>query len=170
MTLKGHSIYTFLLIIVAQVVFSALLGLGPYVMLSLLPVSILILPTRYSTVRLMLNAFIVGLVVDILADGILGLNALALVPVAYIRRGLLTLVCGEELFSRGDEVYYNKQGAAKISVLILVSQAIFLLIYLLVDSAGTRSAEFIGLRFVGSMLASYILSMFIFATLTTDRE
>lgn len=170
MKLKGRSIFAYFLLVITQIFISALLYTGPYVMISILPALILIMPTDYGTIRLMIIAFLTGLLVDITADGVPGLNVLALVPVAYLRRGFLTLICGEELFARGDDLHLNKQGIIKTSALILFCQAAYFLIYIFADSAGTRSLEFNIIRFAVSMGVSYVASLFICSTLTSDRD
>ena len=78
----------YLLLLLAQLLLSNFFNLTPYLMLSILPVMVLCIPIRVGPVGAMLIAFATGMVTDLLSEGLLGLNAFALVPVA----GLMELI------------------------------------------------------------------------------
>jgi len=73
---------TYTIIVIAQMLICNYLHLSHYVTVSILPVAILCLPSRVESIPAMLIAFATGLAVDLLSDGLTGLNTLALVPVA----------------------------------------------------------------------------------------
>lgn len=80
--MKQNYFLMFLLILGVQLLICNYLHITAYLTLSLLPCAILLLPTKVGTTASMLIAFASGLTVDVLAEGVVGLNALALVPVA----------------------------------------------------------------------------------------
>ena len=86
--MKQNYFLMFLLILGVQLLICNYLHITAYLTLSLLPCAILLLPTKVGTTASMLIAFASGLTVDVLAEGVVGLNALALVPVAGARRWL----------------------------------------------------------------------------------
>ena len=131
--------FLFFLMVLAQVLISYLFQTGPWCVLTLLPAMIFCLPTDRSTLRLMLVAFVSGLAVDFFADGILGLNAFSLVPVALVRRFLLVRLFNEELVTRGESISWRKWGLVRILGCVLILTALFLLLYVAVDAAGERS-------------------------------
>lgn len=131
--------FLFFLMVLAQVLISYLFQTGPWCVLTLLPAMIFCLPTDRSTLRLMLVAFVSGLAVDFFADGILGLNAFSLVPVALVRRFLLVRLFNEELVTRGESISWRKWGLVRIFGCVLILTALFLLLYVAVDAAGERS-------------------------------
>ena len=88
----------YLLFLALQLVLSNYAHITPYVMLTLLPVMVLCIPIRVGTTGAMCIAFATGLVVDLLSEGLLGLNALALVPVALARNSILRLLFGASFF------------------------------------------------------------------------
>ena len=92
--MRNKPVLTFILFVVAQMLLTNYFHVGAYVVLTILPVLILCLPTTVATVPAMCIAFASGLAVDFLAEGTLGLNALSLVPVAFIRKGLVGLIFG----------------------------------------------------------------------------
>ena len=118
----------------------------------------------------MFIAFVTGFAVDFFAEGLLGLNILALVPVAFVRRQLLTLVFGGELYARGEDPSVHKNGTGRMLMAILMAEAIFLAVYILADSAGTRPFWFDALRFACSLAVGTLVSLLAADLLTSDKS
>ena len=160
--MKSNSVSVFwmyLILVVAQMVICNYFYLSYYITLRLIPALILLMPINIGTVEAMVAAFITGFAVDALAEGVIGLNILALVPVAYLRRHILSLVFGREIFAREENVSIRKHGLGKVIVALLMAQALFLMIYIWADTAGTTPFWFDLARFVGSLLVSLPLSL-----------
>ncbi|MBO4634892.1 MAG: hypothetical protein J5669_05925 [Bacteroidales bacterium] len=147
------------LLLIAQLLFSNYCVFTPYVMLSILPVMVLCIPLRVGTTGAMLIAFATGLAVDLLAEGITGLNALALVPVALLRKPVIGLILGHDLFARGEDFSIRKNGFMQIMLALLLVQALFLAIYVWADAAGTRPLWFNAVRWGASMAAGILVSI-----------
>ena len=159
----------FLLLLIVQICIANFFRLSQYVMVSILPAMILLIPIKHGTVPALFIAFVSGLAVDLLSDGMLGLNVLALVPVAFCRLGIIRLIFGDEIFARKEDISVPRQGIWKMSVAILMALALFLVIYIWADGAGTRPLWFSGIRFAASLAASYILSLFVASILAPER-
>lgn len=159
-------LYTLLL--VCQVLLSNYFQFTPYAMLTLLPAMILCVPLTVSTIGCMFLAFASGLAVDWMAEGITGLNAAALIPVAILRKPLIRLYFGEDLITRKDSFSLRKYGIAKVSAAVLTSLAVFLVIYIFLDGAGTRPLWFNLTKGGITLVCSYALSMIVVSTLTPD--
>ncbi len=160
----------YLLLLVAQLLICNYFHLTPYVTLSLLPVMVLCLPIRVSTTAALFIAFATGLSVDLLAEGLLGLNTLALLPVAFIRMPLIRLIFGEDLISRKEDFTVRKNGIGKVTLAILLVQALFLLLYIWADGAGTRPFWFNALRFGASLAAGYAAAIIVIDALAPDSR
>ncbi len=156
------------LMLVCQVILCNFSPLGPYVMLSMLPAMILCVPLTVSTVWCMVLAFASGLTVDWLSEGLIGINATALVPVALARKGIIRIFFGEDLISRKDSFSFNKFGVLKVSAALLTAATIFLVIYILLDGAGTRPLWFNGIYFGASLVCNWLLSLLVTHVLTPD--
>ena len=115
----------YLLILVAQLLLSTYANFSPYVLVTLLPVMVLCIPIRVGTILTMIIAFASGLSIDLLSEGLLGLNALALVPVAFARNSIIRLIFGGELFAREEDFSVNRSGLGKVVMAILLSTALF---------------------------------------------
>ena len=160
----------YLLLLLAQLLLSTYANFTPYVMVTLLPVMVLCMPIRVGTILAMVVAFASGLAVDLLSEGLLGLNALALVPVAFSRDFIIRLIFGGELFAREEDFSIHRNGFWKVLVAIVLSVALFLAIYIWADGAGTRPLLFNAIRFGASLVASTLLSLLVVNLLAPDSR
>ena len=160
----------YLLLLLAQLLLSTYANFTPYVMVTLLPVMVLCMPIRVGTILAMVVAFASGLAVDLLSEGLLGLNALALVPVAFSRDFIIRLIFGGELFAREEDFSIHRNGFWKVLVAIVLSTALFLVVYIWADGAGTRPLLFNAIRFGASLVASTLLSLLVVNLLAPDSR
>ena len=161
---------TYVLLVVVQMVICNYFHLSAYVLLSILPVMVLCIPIRISTTAALFIAFATGLSVDLLSEGLLGINTLAIAPVAFVRKMVIQLVFGEEVFARNEDFSIKKSGLGKVSIAIVIVQALFLLVYILADGAGTRPFGFNFARFIASLAAGYTVSILLVDVLAPDTS
>ena len=160
----------YMIMLVAQLLLTNYFHFTPYIMLSILPVMVLCIPLKISTIAAMLIAFVSGLAVDLLSEGLLGLNALALVPVALCRKEMIRLIFGEELISRGEDFSVKRSGLGQVLLAIAIAQGMFLAVYIWADAAGTRPFWFNFLRFFLSLISGMLVSLLIVDTLAPDSR
>lgn len=160
----------YLLLLLAQLLLSNFFNITPYLMLSILPVMVLCIPIRIGSTGAMLIAFVTGLVVDFLSEGLLGINAFALVPVAFLRKPIIGLVFGNELFARGEDFSARRNGLWKTVLATVLAQAVFTLLYVWADAAGTRPFWFGAARFGASLVAGTLLSLACLPSLAPDTR
>lgn len=163
-------ILAYLLMVTLQLLLCNYVNISPMVMLSVLPMLILFLPAGCGRIAGMLAAFGIGFAVDFFADGILGLNAIALTPVAYLRPTIIRRVFGEEVIARKENISPKRAGLQKTLLALTLSQSIFLLIYVWVDSAGTRSFSFNLARFAFSVLSGVVLNFILSGMISFDER
>ena len=161
--------FVYLILLIVQICIFNYFRLSQFVVLSILPVMVLLIPIRKSTTTAMIIAFLSGLAVDFLSDGLLGLNTMALVPVVLARNGIIRLVCGSDIFAREEDISIPKQGVWNMSIAIIMALALYLLIYVWADAAGTCPFWFCLARFGASLVAGSIVSLFVANILATDR-
>lgn len=164
---QNFRLYYFLLLI-GQILLCNYFPFGMYVVLSLLPAMILCVPLTVGTAGCMLIAFASGLAVDWLSEGLLGINAAALVPVALLRKPFIRLFLGEDLITRKDSFSFRKNGAGKISMTMILALAVFLGIYIFLDGAGTRPVLIDLARFAASLICCWPLALLVTDILTPD--
>ena len=162
--------FVFFLLTAVQLLICNYLNLSAWLTLSILPVMILCVPLRLPTFWTMLLAFAAGTVVDLLSEGLLGLNALALVPVAFVRKEVIRLIFGDELFARKEDFSVRKNGFGKVALAVFLVHALFLAVYIWADGAGTRTFSFNAIRFGISLAAGWVLSLLIIDILAPDTR
>lgn len=158
----------FFMMVLGQMVLCNFAGFSPYIMLTMLPAMIVCVPLTVSTPLCLLLAFATGLSVDWLSEGLIGINAASLVPVALMRKPLIRFFLGEDLITRSDNFSFRKNGIGKISLVLIVSLLIFLGIYVFLDGAGTRPTWFNLTRMGLSLLCNYVLALIVTNILTVD--
>lgn len=161
---------SYILLLLAQLLLSNYFRFTPYVMLTILPVMVLSISTRVNRIAAMIIAFATGLVVDLLSEGLLGLNSLALVPVAFSRDFVIRLLFGRELFSRKEDFSVQSHGWGKVALAIFLAQALFLVVYIWADGAGMRPLWFNAARFGASLVAGFLVSLLTLPVLASDSR
>ena len=156
-----HFYLTYVLIMLVQMIVCNFIYIPPFITLTTLPILIMMLPIETGTIKAMVIAFVTALALDLLSDGLLGLNCLALVPVALLRRPLISLVFGREVFARNENIPDFSRSAFSFSVGSILCLSLFLAIYILADGAGTRPFWFNLTRFVASLVADYVVAIIV---------
>ena len=160
----------YILLVIVQMVICNYFQFSPYFVISILPAMVLCIPLTISTHICMLIAFATGLSVDWLAEGLIGINASALIPVAYARKTLIRIFLGEDLISRKETFSFRKNGVGKISTALAVTYVMFFAFYIFLDGAGTRTFSFNFLRFILSLLLSLIPGLMVTGSLTKEER
>jgi len=158
----------FIVFVALQMVMTNWFHVSQFVTLTILPAAIMCLPLSISTLVAMLIAFATGLSVDLLAEGVVGLNALALVPVAAMRKPLVSLIIGGDAVERAIDFNFRKNGFTKVTIVILIPLIIFLLIYIIADGAGVRPFWFNLGRFIASLACDLVLCLLVTNTLNPE--
>ena len=158
----------YFLLVIGQMIICNYFQFTPYVVLSMLPAMVLCMPLTVRTSLCMMIAFASGLAVDWLAEGLIGINAASLVPVALARKTIIRVFLGEDLIARNDSFTFKKNGIGKISTAMFVALSIFFACYITLDAAGTCPLSFNLIRFAASTSSSLILSLIVTSVLTPD--
>ena len=158
----------YFLLVICQIVLCNYAYLGPYIMLSILPAMVMCIPLSVGTAGCMLIAFITGLSVDWLSEGLIGINAAALLPVALARQTFIRIFLGEDIINRKDSFSIRKNGIGKVSIAMAAAYMLFLGIYIFLDGAGTRPFWFCAARFGVSLIVNMSLAFLTANILTPD--
>lgn len=154
-----HFMIAAVLTVLAQIVICNYMFLGPMATVTVLPVLVLFMPLKRPAWSVMTEAFCIGIVIDLFSDGVLGLNAAALVPVALLQKPFIRLFVGEDTVVRRDPVSINKTGWMRAIAMSTLATLLFLVVYVFLDSAGTRSFGFNCARTGISLAASLVFEL-----------
>lgn len=160
---------TFFLLLFAQIVVNNFLSLPQYLILSILPALIVFQSFTSKPVLTMIITFVIAFLTDFFSDGSLGLTAVALLPVAFLRQHIIGFSMGRENLTRDEWLNVQRIGMGRVFFAITIAQALFLAIYIFVDSAGTRSFGFNALKWAISLTAGTLAS-FMAVSLLSNRE
>lgn len=158
----------YILLVICQIALCNYAYLGPYVMFSILPAMVMCIPLTVSTPVCMAIAFATGLSVDWLSEGLIGINAAALIPVALLRQTFIRIFLGEDLINRKDSFSIRKNGWGKISIVVTAASIVFLAVYIFLDGAGTRTFWFNLSRFAASLVVNLMVGLIATEILTPD--
>lgn len=134
---KTNKIILFVLFLVAQVIVSTYVNLGPLFFICFYPLFILSLSVRISPIPLMLLSFVMGLGVDILTDGIWGLNAAASVALAFSRPLLLYLFAKRSDLESLTRAGLSDMGFVRYTTYIISGLTIHHSVYAILENLGT---------------------------------
>ena len=127
------------IIIICQILLSEYVNIWPVLYIAIFPLFIILLPANINRSASMLIAFLLGLCIDITADGVIGLNAAALVAMAYCREFVLKLTLSKGNLESAENLPISTRTVEipKLLTINLLMLAIFFTVYVLLDSAAS---------------------------------
>lgn len=159
-----------LLLIIAQGALDNYVNLSVYIDLALFMFIILMLPPRTGTVPAMIAAFIIGLIVDILGNGIPGLTSAALTAAALCRRTAIIAAAPKDFQAKDKRFSVESLGIRRFTIYAAILTFIYLLVYILIDNAGFRPAGQCLARLFISLAANTAIMAVLFAVCGSDRR
>ena len=156
---KTGDIFFFVLLFLLQLVLSDYVHLGPWVYLCILPLLILCIPLSRSPQAVMLIAFALGLGLDILSDGVPGLNAFAAVLAAAPRKFFYRTLVNADRQDKTEVPKIREVGLPKYLKYLGVITALYLAAYIVVDCVSFRPPIFLLGKFLISWVASTALCL-----------
>jgi len=151
----------FVLIFFFQLAISDYLNLGPFIYICLIPLLILNIPKQISPKTVMLVSFGIGLLFDMMSDGVLGLNAAAAVLTAALRPILYKTIVNEDRQDKTVVPTVKIVGSVIFFRYLSSLMAVYLFAYIIADTAGTRSFWFIAAKIIVSVVVNVALSYLI---------
>ena len=149
------------LLIICQILLSEYVNIWPLLYIAIFPQFIILLPPALNRTVHMLIAFALGMAIDIFADGVLGLNAAALVAMAYIRPWFLKITLSKANLDTSDNqpLLPRTVEIQKLAVLNCCMLAVFFFVYILLDSAGSFPFWYTILKIVVCVIVNCVISL-----------
>lgn len=129
------------LVIICQILVSEYVNIWAVLYIAVFPQFIILLPPTINRSAYMLIAFVLGLGIDLFADGVLGLNAAALTAMAYLRPSILKFTLPKASFENYDNqpLIPRTVEIPKLVLMNVLMLTIFFTVYVLLDSAASFS-------------------------------
>lgn len=166
---KLSDILFFVLVFLLQVILTDYLHLGPYVYLCLIPFLILNIPFSRRPQLVLVAAFGMGLALDLLSDGVAGLNAAAAVAAAASRQLLYRTLVNRDRQDQTEVPVPAGVGLGKYLKYAVAVTAVYMAVYVLFDCISFRPAGFVLLKFLASTVASAGLGLLLTLSLQNRR-
>ena len=161
--MKGHWKYFTLgaIIIICQILISEYVNIWTLLYIAIFPQFIILLPPMTNRSLYMVIAFVLGLGIDLFADGVPGLNAAALVAMAYSRPAIMNLIFSKSNFENTENTPLIPRYIEihKLFILNLLMLAVFFTVYILIDSAASFPFWYTILGIVACVVANTVISM-----------
>ncbi len=133
---RNSWILTYIILIIIQVLLDGLLSTSIYCTIVPFLFIILTLPYRCGTLPTLLLGFAAGLLVDLMGNGVVGLNAAAMTVVAFCRQGLLQMIAGSFIIDNTERPDLYSLGYIKIIGYSALCSLIYLTVFVLVEAGG----------------------------------
>jgi hypothetical protein len=128
-----RQIIIYAVVILIQIIIGNYVNLGPLVYICLIPLLIIYLPLDQKPYLSLVIAFGLGLIVDMLSDGVLGLNAGAATLVALVYRPLFYPVFQKNNYSKKYIPPIHESDIWHHMLYLLIILAIYFLFYIAFD-------------------------------------
>lgn len=149
------------IMIICQILLSEYVNIWPILYIAIFPQFIILLPPTMNRFLHLFIAFVLGLSIDILCDGVMGLNAGALVAMAYIRPAVLKLTIPKASFETYDNapLVPRTLDLQKLALIYALMLTVFFAIYILLDSAASFTFGYTILKMAVCIIANCIIAV-----------
>lgn len=155
--LKYITLGVFLILI--QILISGYINIWPVLYIAVFPFVIIILPQQINKFLLLVLAALLGLAVDFISDGILGLNAAAATALAFFKDPILRLTVSKTSLDNLSGVTEYALGSSKFILYTVLLYSVFFLFYMGLDSIGYYTFGYTLLRFSVNIVVNTIITV-----------
>ena len=151
-------IFGFVVILVLQLLASGFINLWPILYIALIPLLVILLPPDTNTYLLMLCGFAIGLLTDVLSDGIPGLNAACCTLLAASRNMITRPMRRYDIQTDEMDLSYSEFRPDKLFMLLLASYLVFFIPYVLIDGPMGKGFLWLTLRIILNVAVNVVIA------------
>lgn len=166
---RPWNIVLFVLIFILQVLVSNYVDFGTSVYICLIPLLVINIPMKTDIRLAMLMGFAYGLLLDLFANGVLGLNAAAGMMLAAFKGPVFRRTLNKKHLYNIEVPSMRNVGIANYILYLAICTGIYLLTYMFMESLSFRPFLFIMVR-MSISLAINVALMAIISNSIMDRE
>jgi rod shape-determining protein MreD len=160
-----RQIIIYAVVILIQVIMNNYVNLGPMVYICLVPLLVIYLPLDQKNYLTLFIAFGLGLLIDILSDGVLGLNAGAATLVALVYKPLFYPIFQKNNYSKKYILPIRESGLWHHVLYLLIILAIYFLFYIAFDGLAKTTLLVSLIRYLVNILVNLAIALAIDLTL-----
>ena len=163
------NIILFVLIFILQVLICNYVDLGAYIYICLIPLLVINIPMKLDIRLTMLIGFAIGLLLDLFANGVLGLNAAEATTLAAFKGVIFQKTINKEHRYNIEVPSMRNVNVINYIAYLSMCTAIYLVVFTLLECVSLRPFLFILLRILISLAVNVAL-MAIISNSIMDRE
>lgn len=160
-----RQIIVYAVVILLQVIINNYVYLGPMVYICLIPLLIIYLPLDQKPYISLVIAFGLGLIIDLLSDGVLGLNAGAATLVALVYKPLFYPIFQKNNYSKKYIPPIRESDVWHHMLYLLIILAIYFLFYIAFDGLATTTVVVSLVRYLFNIAINLALAIVVDLTL-----
>lgn len=160
-----RQIIIYAVVILLQIIINNYVYLGPMVYICLIPLLVMYLPLDQKPYISLIIAFGLGLIIDILSDGVLGLNAGAATLLALVYKPLFYPVFQKNNYSKKFIPAIRESNIWHHVLYLLIIIAIYFLFYIAFDGLATTTLLVSLARYLVNVAVNLVLAVVVDVTL-----
>ena len=160
-----RQIIIYAVVILLQVIINNYVNLGPMIYICLIPLLVIYLPLDQKPYLTLIIAFGLGLLIDILSDGVLGLNAGAATLIALVYRPLFYPVFQKNNYSKKYIPPVRESDIWHHILYLLIILAIYFLFYIIFDGLARTTLVTSLLRYLVNVAVNLAVATIVDLTL-----
>jgi len=160
-----RQIIIYAVVILLQVIIGNYVNLGPMIYICLIPLLVVYLPLDQKPYLSLIIAFGLGLIVDMLSDGVLGLNAGAATLISLVYRPIFYPVFKKNTYSKKYIPPISESGIWHHVLYLLIIYAIYFLFYIAFDGLATSTLLVSLIRYFFNLAANLVAATLVDLTL-----
>jgi hypothetical protein len=160
-----RQIIIYAVVILLQIIINNYVYLGPMVYICLIPLLVMYLPLDQKPYISLIIAFGLGLIIDILSDGVLGLNAGAATLLALVYKPLFYPVFQKNNYSKKFIPAIRESNIWHHVLYLLIIIAIYFLFYIAFDGLATTTLIVSLARYLVNVAVNLVLAVVVDVTL-----
>ena len=162
--------YIFLgvILLLIQLLISGYVNIWPMLYIAVFPLLLITIPYNCNKTLAIVTAFAYGMIIDLLSDGVPGLNAAAAVALAYLRPLFFRLVIPKSTLENLTDVTTRHISFTQFLMITGLSYSIFFILYIILDAWGYFSFLYTFARFIINIIANTAIAFLLWKTLNSQ--
>ncbi len=152
-------------ILLIQMLISGYVNIWPMLYIAVYPILLISMPYTINRYITLVAAFCIGFLIDIITDGVVGLNAAAFVAMGYFRPYILRLIVNKNTLENIGEITEYSIGLPKLALYTALCYCIFFAVYILMDSIGWSSPLNAIIRFMTNVIVNSTILILLWKTI-----
>ncbi len=148
-------------LLIIQMLINEFVNIWPMIYIAIFPLFIFALPFKLNGSLLMICAFTYGLIIDILTEGIIGINASALLAITIFKNPIVHITVPKSVIEKSPTLICNEIYLWKQAIIYFLLFTIYFTVYIPLDSIGSFSLLYVFIRFALNIIINVVLALFV---------